>query len=373
MTGEDGVLVDVIIAVHNARRPVGRAVRSALVASARARVTVVCHNVESASIAAAIGDVAHDPRVRLIELHDGIASPSGPFNAGLDASSAQWLAIMGSDDELERGSVDAWLERAHETGADVVLPTIVRRSRVDQVVATPPARRGRDDRLDGIADRLAYRSAPLGLMRRNAIDGIRLAPGQSPGGDVIFTSRLYFSDRVITRHRGLGYIVHDDADDRVTLAPRGVAHALRFVDDLLSDRWFRAQPESVRRAIVVKTLRVNVLGQFVNRPMPEHWNDDEREELTGIVSQLDIAGPGALARLSRADRRLLDSLHPGSGVGADALVSLAKTRRRYGLPSTLLPRQLRYTFDPEAPMPMMVASWHTTRRDQRARRRLGRG
>ena len=98
--------VDLVIAVHTPTRPIARAVRSALSAGRSARVTVVCHNVDRADIAAVLDGLADDDRVRLIELRDGLFSPSGPFNAGLDAADATWVSIMGSDDELEPGALD---------------------------------------------------------------------------------------------------------------------------------------------------------------------------------------------------------------------------------------------------------------------------
>ena len=361
--------VDLVIAVHTTTRPIGRAVRSALAASERARVTVVCHDITPDEIAAVLGEVSEHPRVRLVEHRDGVRSPSGPFNAGLDAATAPWVAIMGSDDELEPGAIDDWLARAAETDADVVLPTIVRRGARDRIVATPPSRFGRDDRLDGVADRLAYRSAPLGLLRRDAIGTVRFGTGIATGEDVLVSARLFFGELNVTRHRGAAYVVHDDAGDRVTLAPRTVDAALAFVDDVIDSRWFRAQPLAVRRSIVVKTLRVNVLGQFAVRPHADDWPDTERQALHDVIVALEASAPGALDRLSRADRDLLDALDPASGASVDRVVQLATRRGRYGTPATLAPRRLRLVFDTEAPARMMLASWLTVRRDRRARRR----
>lgn len=364
-TGE----VDIVVAVHATTRPIDRAVRSALAASARARVIVVCHDIDPVEIATVLGELAGHPRVRLLEHFDGVRSPSGPFNAGLDAATAEWVAIMGSDDELEPGAIDDWLARAAETGADIVLPTIVRRGTNDHIVATPPGRLGRDDRLDGVADRLAYRSAPLGLHRRSALGQVRFGTGIATGEDVLVSARLFFSGLHVTRHRGAAYLVHEDARDRVTLAPSTVDAALAFIDDVIDSRWFCAQSLPVRRSIVVKTLRVNVLGQFAVRPRAEDWTADERRALRDVVAALDAAAPGALDRLSRADRDLFDVLDPVTGATADHVVRLARRRARYGIPATLVPRRLALLFDAEAPARMMLASWATLRRDVRVRRR----
>ena len=364
--------VDVVIAVHNAERPISRAARSALAASELARVTVVCHNIDAHAIAGVLGELSEHPRLRLMAFRDGVRSPSGPFNAGLDAATAPWVTIMGSDDELDEAAIDHWLARATETGADVVLPTIVRRGPTDRIVAPPPSRIGRNDRLDGIADRLAYRSAPLGLIRRAALGGLRFGAGIATGEDVLVSAQLFFGELHVTRHRGAAYLVHDDASDRVTLAPTSVTEALAFVDDVIDSRWFRAQPLEVRRALMVKTLRVNVLGQFAVRATADHWPTEERQALDDLVMTVESSAPGSISRLSRADRDLLDALSPGADATADELVTLARRRSRYGAPATLVPRRLNFVLDREAPLRMMLASWATVRGDARARRRGGR-
>lgn len=368
---EAAFTVDLVIAVHNPQRPIARAVRSGLDSGADVRTTVVCHNVGRGAIAAALGEIADHSRVRLIELHDGVRSPSGPFNAGIDIADAAWVAIMGSDDELEAGAIDDWLATAVSNDADMVLPPIVRRGDDgDQLVATPPASPRCDRGLQGVRDRLAYRSAPLGLIRRAALGDLRFDGGIATGEDVLFSARLYFSGIRIVRHRGRGYVVHDDATDRVTSAPVTVREALGFVDGLLDSRWFRSQPLAVRIALAVKTLRVNVLGQFVARPAPAQWTEAERDDLLVVVRALEQSAPGAIDRLSRADRALLDALDPTNGEDAHRIVALAARRRRYGLPSTVATRRIEYVLDREGPGRVMLNSWLTLRADARARRGL---
>ena len=84
--------VDVVVAVHDPRRPVARAVASVLAQDdVHARVTVVCHNTDPAVIVEALGAVhaaGGDDRVRTLELYDGVPSPAGPFNLGLAGAEA---------------------------------------------------------------------------------------------------------------------------------------------------------------------------------------------------------------------------------------------------------------------------------------------
>ncbi|MGO1934524.1 MAG: glycosyltransferase, partial [Cellulosimicrobium funkei] len=134
--------VDVVVAVHDARRPVARAAASVLDhQDVRVRLTVVCHNIDRARIADGLGSGILDEvggRVRLLELHDGIPSPAGPFNLGLDHAEAPFVGIMGSDDWLEEGALASWLALARATGAEAVVPRL--RHASGSRVPTPPAR-----------------------------------------------------------------------------------------------------------------------------------------------------------------------------------------------------------------------------------------
>lgn len=352
--------IDLVIAVHSAERPVERAVASVFAGAdgVSVRVTVVCHDLDPTIVRGRLGALAGDPRVRLLEHRDGIRSPSGPFNAGLDAATGEWVAIMGSDDELEHGALASWLARAATSGADLILPRIVRRDRAgrDTPVATPPVRPGHRAALDGARDRLAYRSAPLGLLRCALVGSLRFGGGLSQGEDVLFSSRLWFSSGAIALVDGPAYVVHDDARDRVTLTPRPIRVTLAFVDEVLDDRWFRALPSAARDAIGAKLLRINVLGEFVNRPDPAHWSSGERDDLARLVQSIRAAAPTAIETMSIADRRLLDALPSDSGVDAQRLLALARARRAFGRPSTLLTRSPRRLLHREAPLRMMAAS-----------------
>src|SRR5690606_20002949 len=118
--------VDVVIAVHTDERPIDRAVRSVLANAAPVRVTVVCHHVPAERIAARLGSLPDDARargheVRLVEHDDGVPSPAGPFNEGLDLAEAEYVALLGSDDRFAPGAVDSWLVLAEETRADAVI------------------------------------------------------------------------------------------------------------------------------------------------------------------------------------------------------------------------------------------------------------
>src|SRR4051794_36416770 len=135
------LLVDAIVAVHDPSRPVDRAVasltRSGLHPGTELRITVVCHNVAADHFDRRLEPFRSDG-LRVITLSDGIRSPAGPFNAGIDAAAARYVSILGSDDHLEDGALAHWLARAERDGADAVIAPEAHAN--GGVVRTPPVR-----------------------------------------------------------------------------------------------------------------------------------------------------------------------------------------------------------------------------------------
>ncbi|WP_289017109.1 glycosyltransferase [uncultured Ornithinimicrobium sp.] len=358
---DDGPLVDLVVATHSPDRRTGRAVASALtddVGGGGVRVSVVCHNVDPGVIRATLPqEVRDDPRVRLLELHDGVASPSGPFNAGLDAATAPWAAIMGSDDTLAPGALSGWLAAAEDLDPDdpvVVVPPLELAGRT---VPTPPVRPGRRDHLDLVRDRLSYRSAPLGLLSRGALrlPGARLLEGAQVGGDVPMVTALWSRARVVLARDAPPYRIHEDATDRVTYDPRPLQEQLRSVDALWDLPATQALPRAARQALGTKVLRIHVFGSVPTRPDPAWWTPAERAELARVTRRVLAAAPGCADPLSLADADLLGAvLDPG--VPADRLLALAAARRRHGRPRTLLPSSWRHVLHREAPLRLMAAS-----------------
>ncbi|WP_281964192.1 glycosyltransferase [Serinicoccus marinus] len=356
--------VDLVVAVHSTERDVARAVRSVLDGSPglAVRVTVVAHNLPVDVVRGMLGDLAEDRRVRVLKVQDGIPSPSGPFNAGIEASCAPWVAVMGSDDALEPGALTGWLAAAEGLDADdpvVVLPRVELAART---VPTPPVRprperRGSARPRDLVRDRLSYRSAPLGLISRGALrlPGARLHPGARVGEDLPMMTALYAQARVVLASRAPAYLVHDDAPDRITGRPRPISEQLATADALWDLPWMARLSEEQRRAVGTKVLRIQVFGAILGRPDPWWWTARERTELARVTRRVLVAAPGCADPLSLADRDLLAAaLDPG--VPAPRLVELARARRRHGSPRTLLPSSWRHALHREAPLRFMAAS-----------------
>lgn len=348
--------VDVVIACHTPERPIGRAVASILHGNEDvARPVVVCHNIDAAQIASAIAPADRD-RVLLLEHRDAHATPAGPFMAGLEAGDSPFAAIMGSDDVLAPGAVASWLAIQRRTGADLVIARLALGSPA-RTVPTPPARPLLRGRADLVRDRLAYRSAPLGLISRDRLHrcGLRLIEGMPVGEDVELTTRMCAQWTAAVDRTGPPYVIGEDARDRVTSVIRPMDVQVGFIEPMLAAPWFRELPLRARCAIVVKQLRIHVFGAVLHRPEPSTWSAGERASLARVCRALLAAAPGAETVLSRADRDLLDACLDPS-VPAHRLIALSLARRRHGRPSTLLPRDLSRILHREAPLRVMAAS-----------------
>lgn len=302
------LMVDVIVAVHNDRRPVERAVASALLTSLEVRATIVAHNVDAARIRERLGDLGQDSRVRILELSDGVRSPANAFNRGLDASTARYVAIIGSDDSLEPGALDAWVHLAESTHADAVIAPIVRDG--GHGVPTPRIRRSRAPRLlDADRDRLYERTAPLGLQRRSATGALRYEQGLARGVDQVYGLRLWANHRVVFDPDGPAYREHADQDDRVTHAFGPIADDFAFLATYLDE--IRLLPAALRRAAVAKTIRVHVVPAVRNRISVGTLSHADLAAAAEILSALEKSAPrarGLLPRTVGADLRAIEAM-----------------------------------------------------------------
>lgn len=332
-------LVDVIIAVHDLGRPVARTLTSALATewdrSGAVRVTVACHELDVADVAALLPDDAA-PFTRLLEVRDGLGSPSGPYNAGMDAATAEFVTIIGSDDFFEPGALQAWQARA-AAEVDVVLAP--QRMQTGEAINTPRVRPRRTQALDPVADRMAYRTAPLGLLRLATLNrlSLRLDEGMKVGGDIAFTVQLWHLARRVDLAAGApGYVVGVDASTRVTTTVRPLAVSLAPYTTLLARDWFMDLPEAYRRAVAIKILRIHVLDNVARRATVEAWGEGEIADLRRVVGQLVACGSRVLRPFSRADRAVLDTICDPASTAED-VVRAAAARSAAGRWAHLFP------------------------------------
>jgi hypothetical protein len=355
----DKPLVDAVIAVHDASRPVARAVGSladsGLVLGEELRVSVVCHNIAVEAIADAIPDDLA-ARIRFLELRDSIPSAAGPFTAGIHAATAPYVSIMGSDDRLEPGALASWLAHTDGGAVDAVVAPQVHAD--GSAVRTPPTRPFRRGDLDPVKDRLAYRTAPLGLISRSAVDRLSLGfpAGLRTGEDQSFSAHLWFGGgRVVYARRAPRYVVGADATTRVSTSSRALADEFEFIARLIAEPWYRERPLEVRRAIAVKMVRIHVFAGSLARIESQQWTDEDHSAVSGLVTDLRGVAEGFERPFSIADRDALDAL-TATESSSTAIADLLRARRRFGRPRTLVTRDLAGMFAVEGPLRFMAAS-----------------
>ncbi|GAD35618.1 putative glycosyltransferase [Microbacterium sp. TS-1] len=304
--------VDIIIAVHDVRRNIRRAVGSVLSDDdSSIRVLIVCHNLPETDVRAELADVIGraPERVRFLQLDDGIPSPSGPFNLGLAASDADYVGIMGSDDELDPGAAAQWRATAERFRADAVIAKVVRGDR-RALVRSPAKRVWKSGVLDFAKDRLPYRSAPLGLMRRDAVERLqlRLMDGARSGGDLPFVTRLWALGRVVPAAGVAAYIEHADAPVRVTWDPKPVRQELSAIREVLGSGFIRSLVPGYRDALATKLLRRNLMDTLRIRDGGRGFTRDDVHAFREVVDMIESISPRSLGYIASIHRLTVDEL-----------------------------------------------------------------
>lgn len=356
--------VEVILGVHNDSRPIERAVSSILDNAARIRVTVVAHNHPAERVRRRLGRIAEDPRVRVLELMDGVRSPANPYNFALDSCTAEFVGVVGSDDELASGAIDGWLSVARRDSADVVIAPVWRVG--SGAVPAPRVRRGRTTKLDGDRDRLFERTAPLGVWRRLAFPSLRFIEDLPRGIDHEFGLALWFSGRKISFDPAVPpYLEHDDQDDRVTKVQGTAADDFAYLDALERSSTVRAMSPSARRAVAAKILKTHVVGSIFARAGTGGLSERDRSALTTVTARLRKWAPGVDSVLSRRDLRVLRAALEDKVDGTWLAGQLAQ-RGSYLSVGALVPGALIKTLHRHAPLRSLLAGRRVARAIARA-------
>ncbi|CAN5344154.1 hypothetical protein BH11ACT3_BH11ACT3_06770 [soil metagenome] len=347
-------VVDVVIPIHTDRRPIARAAGSVLAtATATTRVTVVCHNFDPERIYTALGAWSGDPRVRLLHVADGIASPAGPINAGLDAATGEFTALLGSDDEYEPGAIDAWVAVARRDDAEVVIPPL--RAVPASGTRSPPTRPFRTRRLNGVRDRLSYRTVQLGLVSRERFGGLRMTEGLRSGEDVIQGASIWYSDaRISLVPRAPGYLIHqDDPANRVSSAVKPAAESLLFLDAVLAPNFVAGLTPEQRESFAVKLLRTHILD-ILAASLGAGAPPADLVAVAEGVRRIEAVAPTAAGILSRREARILYELLGAADVGR--LSADLAIHTDYRRAANVLPAKGRRLFHREAPLRFLAAT-----------------
>ena len=124
MTKKFRPLVQVVIAIHRYERPIERAVASVVEGNTTNGAIVVVHNIDPEPIRQRLEQFGS--RVQILTCTDGIPSPAGPLNTGLEAATAPYVTAMGSDDYYQSGAGKAWAKylKANPSVDILILPTL---------------------------------------------------------------------------------------------------------------------------------------------------------------------------------------------------------------------------------------------------------
>lgn len=165
----------------------------------------------------------------------------------------------------------------------------------------PPAARGRTKSPNAcsprgtVQDRLAYRTAPLGLIRTSEMRrlGLTFVAGLPTGEDQDFSAKLWFGGgRIDYAAGGPRYVVGADASDRVTYTRRSVEDTLRFASMLVDSDWFAGRSLRERRSMVAKLVRVHIFGLLETRSESGGWSGKDRRELASILGAVLASAEG---------------------------------------------------------------------------------
>ena len=346
--------VEVVIACHSTARPLARAVASVLDGNGDvASATVVAHNIAVDELAAVLPE-EHAKRVRWLSLNDGTHSPANPYNYGTAEAAGEWVSLLGSDDYLQPGAVAHWLAIA--AGGDAVITRLTHDT--GAVVRTPPVRPLWRGRRDAVKDRLYYRSAPLGLMKRSYLEeyGLQWDADLNMGGDLRLSSILWSLGKTVAQAAGPGYVIGADASDRVTMRLAPLDDELRHIDQAWGGKgWAQQLDPKQRNALATKYLRIHIFGAAYYRAVANSWTGEDRAVLSRATALILKRAPRADRALSIADRRLIDAI-VDSSTPDNAVGQLAMARRKFYMPAALVPRDMGQFFNREAPLRFMVSS-----------------
>ena len=294
----------VVIPTHNPERPIRRAAESVLT-DPHAGAIIVAHNVDESVL-----DIPDDPRVLVVPLTGAKGRPGAAFDAGLAAATAPWIGIMGSDDWYEAGALQAMVKHGEEDGADGVLTPLAYQEGTRGLIP----RTVRNRNLKAAEDRLFYRTAPLGLYRREILQSPEYAFGDEypVGSDVAVSTRLWTSGLSISYYpRDPAYVVGSDAKERTTLTPRPlVQHGAAWLG-IWDEPWVQELSRKDRSALATKILRVHVFGAVEARPTEEEWGEGDFEWLAGLTQRIVEEVPESLAPFRKSSAQVFDSLLAG--------------------------------------------------------------
>lgn len=300
------ISTEIVVPVHDQSRPIRRAVESLL----RDRETaplIIAHNIDPSVL-----DLPQDERIRIEKLDGFAGRPGACFDAGIAAAKAKWVGIMGSDDWYEPGALEAMRRHAIQDKADGVIAPQKHQLQLNNQIKPLTLRQ---KNLQAARDRMFYRTAPLGIFKREMLaeSTYKFGPEFPAGSDMRVTALLWTSGKRFSYYwNDPAYVVGKDAKTRVTFTPRPLAESGAPYVALLKEPQVKDFDKKTRHSLAVKMVRVHVLGAVVLRPSADQWQPGDFEWLQNYLRTLISYDPTCYRGLSLRDQRIIWAIKDGN-------------------------------------------------------------
>ncbi len=328
--------IEVVTAVHRLDRPVRRAVESVL-ACPDAAAIVVAHGIDPDAL-----DLPDSSRVRVLRCGEKLGHPGAPKNLGIKAATAPYVALLDSDDYYEPGALEAMLTRLESGEADGVFANLARQG--EAAAHLPLTWKTRNLK---VSDRVLYRTAPLGLFRREVIQSPRysLREDMTTGEDMQTSLRLWTDGlRLHYSPDDPAYVVGQDSKSRVTGAPRPTTETLRAINALVDEGELASLRPAHRKAAVTKILRTHVLGSYEHSLKESAVSESDLEHLAHTARRLYELSPAAVKAFSATDEAVIAAIASGD---IQRIQSAIRGRDSANLIDRVLPRNKRFALSRE--------------------------
>jgi succinoglycan biosynthesis protein ExoO len=252
--------VTVLIAAYNAEQFLRRAVASAQQQTIPVKEILIVDDASTDGTVAVVRELAkNDSRIRLVALADN-GGPSAARNAGLDAATGEWIAVLDADDAFQPERLQHMLVCADQVQADIVVDSF-RYYRADRGTAGPSVL---DDSVpDSLVtfDEFLARARPYmpdtdwGLLKpifkRAFLEEhhLRYPLKTRHGEDFLFLSEafLHGARYAVCRHAGYLYTSWSGASSDLSRTVRDYRQMYRHTRELLRDERIYSNPLLARR------------------------------------------------------------------------------------------------------------------------------
>lgn len=325
--------VQVVIACHRVDRPVRRAIESVLACDEAAAI-VVAHGIDPSLL-----DLPESDRVEVLTHHGHQGCPGAPKNLGIRHAVAPYVGILDSDDFYQEGAIESMLGHLENEGHDGVLAPLVDPEKGPQRLPLTL----RTAALDAVGDRLFYRTAPLGLFRRQILqdDRYRLREDLTTGEDMQASLRLWTDGlRIAHFPNDPGYVVGNDGGPRVTENIGSTEESMKAIRALIEEGELASLTPEQCDAAVTKILRVHVLRPTERAVKAGMLTGEDLHVTAGVSRALRKLSPRGTEVFPDADQRILGA------VAADDLQKVKQAvvaRDRASIRQKVLPTKLRFS------------------------------